>query len=131
MKKILTAAIVFAIPILLILGSRALADADTRTQGSVIAQGIAGYPDLANSPAAVTTSGTSARTAADIPNYTTIRIYCTIETYFNLGGSTVTATTSNPRVAAGLPEVFSMGPYTRIAFITGGSAGSCDVTVLR
>lgn len=104
---------------------------DMRSSVSTIVSSVAGYPDHAASPAAVSTSGTTARTTA-IATYTYVRIYCTVETSFKFGASgAVTAATTDPRIAAGVPEMFNTGPNTAIAFILAAGTGSCDVTVMR
>jgi hypothetical protein len=92
---------------------------------------VAGYVDHTNSPARVTTSTTTARTATAVPAYSYIRILCSIDSSFRVGDGTVTAATTDIYVVGGLPEVFNTGTGTHVAFILAAGTGTCDVHVLR
>lgn len=113
--------------------------ARARDYQSAIVRGLLGFPNEAVSPAPVSTSAASARTATDVPRESYVRIVCeshqapTNHVYMKIGDSTVTATINDTPLVIGVPEVFSMGPTARrIAFINDASqTGLCKVTVLQ
>lgn len=104
---------------------------------------VFGYPDPANSPAPVTTAtnAVAARTASDLPQYSLVRILCTQNAYYLMGGSSVTVTSSTGvPIAAWVPEVVRMGnssasngtAYKRISFILdSATSGTCYAILLR
>lgn len=91
----------------------------------------AGYPDVANSPAAVATSVASALTATDVPPYQYVRIFCTVVTHFRITTSAGSAALTDPLLPAGAANFFNVGAYKRVAFILDSGAGSCSVTLMR
>lgn len=120
---------------LLLLAALFVGPATASAQSSpqrVVERAVAGYPDHAASPGVVATSTTSARTDADIPQWSTVRILCTADTFVTMGDSAVSASTGSKLwVIGGLPEVFSTGANRRIAFVLASGTGTCSVVILR
>jgi hypothetical protein len=103
---------------------------DYRTGSTALVSGVSGYPSISESPARVSTSGTTARTATAVPAYSYVRLLCTQDTFFLMGTVAVNAALTDQRLVGNTPEVFNMGASTYVAFIAAGT-GSCDVMVLR
>lgn len=103
---------------------------DYRTGSTALVSGVTGYPSISESPARVSTSGTTARTATAVPTYSYVRLLCSQDTFFLMGTVAVNAALTDQRLVGNTPEVFNMGPSTYIAFIAAGT-GTCDVMVLR
>lgn len=90
-----------------------------------------GYPDIANSPAKVACSTTSARTATSVAPYTMVRAFCTVDAFLKPGDTSVTATTSDLPVTAKVPEVINVGNNARVACILSAGTGDCYFHVLK
>lgn len=76
--------------------------------------------------AAVSTSGTTARSAKLGPGYKII--YCTQPTYYQTGNSAVVATTADLIIPASSHfQVYVRGSEPYIAFILASSTGSCSI----
>jgi len=116
--------------IILALAASTASAQDYRTSGTSLVSGVTGYISHAESPARVTTSASTARTATAVPAYSYVRLVCSQDTNVHFGDVSINATAADPRLVGNTPEVFNMGPSTYVAFIAGG-AGTCDVTVLR
>jgi hypothetical protein len=116
--------------IILALFGLAVEAQDYRSSGTALVSGVVGYPSISESPARVSTSGTTARTATAVPAYSYVRLLCSQDTFFLMGTVAVNAALTDQRLVGNTPEVFNMGPNTYVAFIAGGT-GTCDVMVLR
>lgn len=77
----------------------------------------------------ITTSGTSARTSAGVGEQTRhVMIYASEDAYYNLGGSTVTATTSNTFIPSGSEHYIQIRGGQYVAAIQDSTAGVVKVS---
>ena len=83
----------------------------------------------------VTTGAATASTTLPIdsagnnPRY--IRVAATVESYINLGGSAITATTNNVLIQPADSLIMAVNGATYIAYIQGTSTGKVNITALE
>lgn len=77
----------------------------------------------------VSVASSSARTSAGVGDQTRkVMIYCSVDAFYNLGGSTVTATTSNTFIPAGSEHFIQIRPGQYVAFIRDSADGTAKVS---
>lgn len=77
-----------------------------------------------------TATGSSAQSTANPGGKASWRVLCTTDSYFAQGASP-SATSTDPRIIANLPEWIVLRTGDRLAFRAVASAGNCDVTECR
>lgn len=77
----------------------------------------------------VTVSGTSASISNALGAQTyQVRVVSTTACHVLIGDGSITATTSDPYLPAGIPEYFTCSPGQKVAFIQSAAGGSAYVT---